>query len=399
MIVSKKVNILLLINLSRASGRSLLLGIHRFAGKVPSWQIRVLQPQEVPEQEIVAAIQTGQYAGIISSEMEIPAVAECLQEMTVPLAVIGTRRRCIPRRSDNLVFVTGEEDGIGALGAQTLLSLGCFESYAYVHYSEPEYGYLSFLRKRGFRRIMDRHRKPFATFGGPRTAGESGLRELEKWLAKLPKPCALMAGCDKRAVEIVDACARMRIRVPQDISIISVDNDEFLCNSTSPALSSISTDIETIGYRAAAEMQALLARKGHLAQPRRVLVPTNNAVVERESTPSKDPGISLVKRARQFIEENVSHDVRVSDVAFHLHVSRRLLELRFRQFGGETVHAAIDRIRLEEVRRKLRARSTSIKDIARTCGFSNESYMMTKFKAHFGQTMGECRSEFRGGRR
>ena len=391
MIINKKVNILLLINLSRASGRSLLLGIHKFAGKVPNWQIRILQPQEVPEQEIVAAIQTGQYDGIISSEMEIPAVAECLQEITVPLAVIGTRRRCIPRRTENLVFVTGEEDGIGALGAQTLLSLGCFESYAYVHYSEPEYGYLSFLRKRGFRHIMDRHHKTFTTFGGPRTAGETDQSALERWLAELHKPCALMAGCDKRAVEIVDACARMRIRVPQDISIISVDNDEFLCNSTTPALSSISTNIEAIGYRAAAEMHSLLASKGRLEQPKRVLVPTKNSVVERESTPSKDPGISLVRRARQFIVENVCNNIRVSDVAFHLHVSRRLLELRFRQFGGETVHSAIDRIRLEEVRKRLRARNTSIKDIARVCGFSNESYLMTKFKARFGLTMGECR--------
>ena len=81
MIINKKVNILLLINLSRASGRSLLLGIHKFAGKVPSWQIRVLQPQEVPAKEIVVAIQTGRYDGIISSEMEIPAVAECLQKI------------------------------------------------------------------------------------------------------------------------------------------------------------------------------------------------------------------------------------------------------------------------------------------------------------------------------
>ena len=391
MIINKKVNILLLINLSRASGRSLLLGIHKFAGKVPSWQIRVLQPQEVPAKEIVVAIQTGRYDGIISSEMEIPAVAECLQKMTVPLAVIGTRRRCIPERAENLAFVTGKEDGIGALGAQTLLSLGCFESYAYVHYSEPEYGYLSFLRKRGFRRIMDRHRKSFTTFGGPRTTGEKGQRELEKWLTELPKPCALMAGCDKRAVEIVDACARMHIQIPHDISIISVDNDEFLCNSTSPALSSISTNIEAIGYRAAAEMHSLLTLKGHLRQPKRVLVPTKNTVVERETTPSKNPGISLVKRARQFIEENVGHDIRVSDVAFHLRVSRRLLELRFRQFGGETVHAAIDRIRLEEVRKMLRARNTSIKNIARICGFSNVCYMMTKFKAHFGLTMGDCR--------
>lgn len=395
MFTNKKTNLLLLINLSRASGRNLLLGIHKFASKVPNWQIRVLQVQEVPAHEIVATIRSCQYDGIISSEMEIPAVAEILQELTSPLVVVGTRRRCIPQRTENLVFVTGKEDGIGALGAQALLSLGHFESYAYVHYSEPEYGYLSFLRKRGFRRIMDRHHKSFATFGSPRMAGENSPRELEKWLTALPKPGALMAGCDKRAVEIVDACARLHIRVPQDISIISVDNDEFLCNSVSPTLSSISTSIERIGYCAAAELHALLSRKSRLLQPRHVFVPTQNTVVERESTPSKDPGISLVKRAMQFIGANACHNISVSDVALHLRVSRRLLELRFRQFGGETVHAAIDRVRLEEVRKKLRVRNATIRNIAKSCGFPNECYMMTKFKAQFGKTMGEYRAEIR----
>ena len=118
-------------------------------------------------------------------------------------------------------------------------------------------------------------------------------------------------------------------------------------------------------------------------------------MVERESTPSKDPGISLVKRAIQFIGENISYNIRVSDIALHLHVSRRLLELRFRQFGSETIHEAIDRIRLEEVRKRLRTRKASVKDIARSCGFSNECYMMTKFKAQFGQTIGEYRSGLR----
>ena len=146
---------------------------------------------------------------------------------------------------------------------------------------------------------------------------------------------------------------------------------------------------------AAAELHALLSRKNRLLQPKHVFVPTRNTVVERETTPSTDPGISLVKRAMQFIVANACHDISVSDIALHLRVSRRLLELRFRQFSGETVHAAIDRIRLEEVWKKLRARNATVREIARSCGFPNASYMMTKFKARFGQTIGEYRSGIR----
>ena len=87
MIFNKKDNILILINLSRASGRNLLLGMHKFASKVPNWQIRIIQAQEVPAQEIATAIQTGQYDGIISSDI-LALLVEIAVGFTVYCAVI-----------------------------------------------------------------------------------------------------------------------------------------------------------------------------------------------------------------------------------------------------------------------------------------------------------------------
>jgi len=385
----RKFSILLLVNLSRASGRSILLNVYKYAESRPIWQIRVLQVQEVPENEIVSIMQTSHYDGIISSEMEIPAVAKFLESSIIPLVVIGTRRRCLQKRTTNISFVACEEESIGALGAKTLLSLGVFESYAYVHYSEPEYGYLSFLRKRGFRRVMDAHNKCILTFGGPQIPAKRDKEEMERWLQSLPKPCALMAGCDKRAIEILDACAQMHIRVPDDISVLSVDNDEFLCNSSSPKLSSITISIGDAGYRAAVELNRLLSKRHAITTPRHIQVETKCDVIERKSTKSQDTGKSLVKRALQFISENSSRNIRVKDVVEHLHASRRLVELRFRQHLDESIHEAIDRARMAEVQRKLTNGTAGIQEIARSCGFRNSSYLMTKFKELYGVTMGD----------
>lgn len=385
----KKIKLLLLVNLSRASGRSILLNVYKYAERHPNWQIRVLQVQEVPETEIVTTMRSYHYDGIISSEMELPAVARYLEQSTIPLVVIGTRKRCLPYRTKNLTFVSCEEESIGALGAKTLLSLGDFKSYAYVHYSEPEYGYLSFLRKRGFRSVMNAHGIRFATFGGHHIPHGRDMENLCRWLSSLPKPCALMAGCDKRAIEVIDACTQSCIRIPDDISILSVDNDEFLCNSSSPALSSITISIGAAGYRAATELNRMLAGKHIARTPAHITVPSKCDVIERESTKSKHSGTALVKRALQFISTNAHTEIRVRDVVENLHASRRLVELRFKQVAGATIHEIIDRTRMDEVRKRLLSRSSTIQNVARSCGFRNQFYLMTKFKAFYGLTIGE----------
>lgn len=386
----RQLNILLLVNLSRASGRSILTNIFTFADMRPNWQIRVVQIQEFPPQEIVATIREAPPDGIISSEMEEPLVAGFLEHSTIPLVVIGTRRTCIPRRKRNLTFVALEEESVGRLGAQTLLSLGCFESYGFVHYSESDYGHMSFLRKRGFRKVMCKAGKRITSFGGPAVRPENDRAEMEAWLKGLPKPGAVMVGCDKRAVEVMDACARLKIAVPAELAVLSVDNDEFLCRSTTPTLSSLTFNIGDAGLRAAQELDRLL-RKGS-ETPRHILIPSHSEVIERRSTRSRVTGVSVVRRALAFIAENATRDIRVPDVVRHLDMSRRLVELRFREFGGESVHEAIDRIRLDEFRRRLKAQKTaSIAEVAADCGYPNASNLMTKFKARYGQTVDDFR--------
>lgn len=382
-------SILLLVNLSRASGRDFLSGIMHALNAQGDWRIRILQVQEHSPEELRILLETARPDGIISAEMEIPEVATALEHATTPLVVVGTRRTCIPKRTRNITFVSYDEDFIGKLGAEHLLSLGRFASYGFVHYTEKPYAHLSFLRKRGFRRRLIAAGLDCTTFGEPGEEEDIDREKLERWLVALPKPAALLVSCDKRTVEVVAACNRRRLEIPSDIAILGIDNDELLCRSTRPALSSISTTISRVGEVSVAELSRLFR---HPAQkPRNIRINPGAHVIRRDSCVPLAPGLALTDRALRFIHENANRKLTVREVVRYLGVSRRLADLRFREFRNQTILDAITEARLGEVKRLLAASDERIGQIAFKCGFSNPNYLKILFKRHVGSSMRDYR--------
>ena len=383
--------ILLLINLSRISGRELLTAIFRFAEARSNWRIRVVQVQEHSPSELVHVIEDEHFDGIISSEMEVPDVASALERSTVPLSVIGTRRECIPHRTRSVAFCTYDDTQIGAFAANHFLHLGRFKTYAFVHYNltRTYYPYLSMLRRKGFRKQLLKHGISSISFGDKiAESPEADSRALESWLLTLPKPCAILAAADMRAIEIVAVCNRVGLRIPDDISLLSIDNDEYLCLSVLPALTSVRTSIGDTGYEAARRLDIMMRARNKPKAPVRVILPASCEVVERESCRSTSAGVPLVARAKSYISDHARESITVRDVIAHLGVSRRLADLRFRESnGGKTILDEITAARLTEVAALLRTDTMSITQIAKTCGFSNPTYLKTLFKRKFGLTM------------
>ena len=79
-------------------------------------------------------------------------------------------------------------------------------------------------------------------------------------------------------------------------------------------------------------------------------------------------------------------------VAEHLGVSRRLLDMRFRQLGQKPVHAVLLARRLEQARLLLERDDISIEAITSACGFVNRTHLKKLFKATFGCTMRDWRA-------
>ena len=86
-------------------------------------------------------------------------------------------------------------------------------------------------------------------------------KQLIEWLRALPKPCGIFAVNDMMGGEVQEACGQAGVKVPDEVSVLSVDNDETICENTKPMLSSIAPDFVQGGYRAAKLLDDLMKKK------------------------------------------------------------------------------------------------------------------------------------------
>ena len=210
------------------------------------------------------------------------------------------------------------------------------------------------------------------------------IRALAQQITSAPKPLGVFAADDVRARMTLDICRTAGLAVPDDVAILGVDNDETLCEFSSPTLSSIPLSTHQAGYRAAAIIDQVL--HGELT-PRTMpdVTYTGTHVVERQSTErsfSQDP---LVRKCRALIAANLASSLRISALAQSLHVSRRTLETRFHAVTHTTIAAEILRLRLERAQRLLAETDQSQEAIADACGFCDASHLGATFRRCFGK--------------
>ncbi len=212
-------------------------------------------------------------------------------------------------------------------------------------------------------------------------AWEREQEEIVRWLAGLPKPVGVMAGNDDRGLQVLDACRRAGLQVPDEVAVIGVDNDEFLCNLSSPPLTSVDVGVERAGYEAAALLDQLMAGK---KPPGRKIFLEPLGVVVRQSTDVlavPDPELAAVVR---FIRAHACEGIRVDDALSEVACSRSTIQRRFRAVVGRSPKAEIMRVQLEQARRLLAQTDLPIAEVARRCGFAELKRLSSVFRAKVG---------------
>ena len=124
----------------------------------------------------------------------------------------------------------------------------------------------------------------------------------------------------------------------------------------------------------------------------RVIVLTKTDLAERASTAFVAPAARLISTAREFIEQNAVRGITPNDIAHHLGISRRLLDLRFGELTDVSVARMIRETKLKALKAELLKSSERISVIGRRCGFANANYLKRIFLADTGLTMAEWRS-------
>lgn len=217
---------------------------------------------------------------------------------------------------------------------------------------------------------------------------EVECKRMSRWLKKLPKPLAVFAANDTRGRQVLNACLAADIPVPYETAVLGVNNDALICETSLPPLSSVAVDTERAGYAAAERLDQLMQRapggQGNVAYG-------PSGVVQRASTQRLHVTDRLVIRALEHIRINAGLNIRVSDVAAHLGVTRRWVEKRFDQTLQRSVLDEIQRVRMDTIRALVSETATPFSQIARRCGFTSANHLGIIFKSRFGMTMSDFR--------
>ena len=343
--------VLVFLHMSGASGRDMLSGIFNYAKGGRRWSLHLANAAIKTADEVNALIAKGNIHGIIAGEYCLPDAPRILKSSNIPLVYIGTNGEGDYSRTKAIAYVQNDEPGIGCLAANTFLKLGNYQTFAFIP-ARPGVAY-SDRRQAGYaKRLNDAGIRRIALFVPKADTGTPDDRNaLAKWLTELPKPAAVYVAWDFRAMQVLEACREAKISVPEQIAVLGTDNDELLCDSAEPPLSSILPDHERAGFVAAERLDALM--RGRNPKPRTISVKVNK-VVERETTQPVTTSAHIVGKALAYIKRNATKGVGVKDVVGQLDCSRRLADLRFRENTGTTILKALTAQRMKELKRLLR---------------------------------------------
>ena len=273
------------------------------------------------------------------------------------------------------------------MAAQHFMELG-FQHFAFCGFkgliwSDQRWNsYRDYLTERGYTSLFNYDEPPKQS---PKKQTER--QDIARWLKSLPKPICVFACNDDRGVYVQDACKIAGLNVPEEVAVLGVDNDELLCDLSSPPLSSIELNFERAGFSAAKlldEMMTGQSRTSHI-----VVEPVH--IVTRQSTDVFAVDDEQVVRSLIFIRGNYTKPIQVKDVVGATVLSRRELELRFKNKLNRSIKDEINRLRIESVKHQLVNSNETIYSIANSLSYTDAQH----FGRFFRQEAGQSPSEFR----
>jgi LacI family transcriptional regulator len=368
--------VILLVESSRGFGRALLEGIAEYVRLHGPWTF--YQPpffyMRDSGQEGLSRLKDWGADGIIARELS----GKTRQEVS-SLGVATVFHPVLDERPmDGAGNICCDDIGIGKAGAKHLLSLG-LHHFAFCGLNDFFWstkraaGFCEVIRRAGFAPIVYEYPKPRQQ---RQWANEQKL--LMAWLKSLPKPVGVMACIDERAQDVIQACKQAGLRIPEEVAIVSADNDELICKLSNPPLSSVALNSVRAGYEAAELLDALMSD----AKPKsRTVSVLPLHVVARQSTDVEAVADPEVAGAMRFIKNNISRPIQVSDVVSESGLSRNVLARRFKKAFGRTMQEEIRLLRIERIAELLVTTNMPISRIASNMGFADFNHLSRYFRA------------------
>jgi len=173
-----------------------------------------------------------------------------------------------------------------------------------------------------------------------------------------------------------------QIRIPEDVSMVVIDKDAQRTPALSPVpLTTVELDSWHQGFVAAEMVHHQLMGK---PIPAKHLKLSPKGITHRASTGHAQATDQILASALDFVRKNYLQSIDVGDVVEAVGSSRRIVEMRFRETLNRGIHQELTRLRIEEAKRQITSKDTSITAIAENCGFSSVHYFSAAFKREAG---------------
>lgn len=322
--------------------------------------------------------------GIIAY-VDSPEQAKYIKELGLPAIVIY-----VTEPIKGLINVVTDGESIGRIGAEHLLERG-FKNFAYCGYDDIHW---SCSRGESFSKSLSEAGFSVNFYHQPKLHSarvwELELNVLSEWLESLPKPIGLMACNDNRAQDVTEVCKINGIRIPEQISVLGVDDDYTVCELSDPPLSSIPLNTVSAGYQAAELLGKLMA--GRKVSTEQIII-YPQPVQTRRSTDIMAIDNKDVALAMNFIHRNSKRLIQVSDVAEATGVSLRVLQTEFQKVLGRKIIDEIKSTRSRHIARILIDTDMPISRIAEEFGYSSFANIARYFRKQMGMTLVQYRKK------
>jgi LacI family transcriptional regulator len=212
-------------------------------------------------------------------------------------------------------------------------------------------------------------------------------RRKRKWLITqlkaAPKPLGVFAANDEQATDVLESCENAGLSVPEQVAIVGAENYLLAPDAMNTPISSVDTNLETLGYTGAALLDDLMNGKKPLASP--IRVPAAGIVTRKSSDllAVKHKGVANCLR---FIWEHADQNISVKDLVGVAAMSRRGLHKAFQDNIGRTPGQELQRVRIERAKRLLSESTHKVEVLATMCGYQSANSFCVAFKQATGMS-------------
>ena len=381
----------IIIGLTSSYGREVLAGVGRYALIHGPWHLQL--DYEFSRWQLPPWLKKWKGDGIISriASQEIKDYAD---KSGIPVIDLNDMVRTL-----GLPYIYNDQMAVGRMAAKHLL--------------EKEYRNFAFIGQQGlswsddralaFKETVTKLGFTYSEFQGTKyensrfhagrgiyrnSVWESESEAIREWVLSLPKPVGVMSCNSFRGMQLLELCRSAGVAVPEAVAIVAGDNEETVCEITSPSLTAIELDGQTIGYHAADILHR--AMQGKDISDTAILVPPRT-IVARHSSMLTAISDDVLGKSLEFIRENYRYNIMPEDVSSHVSVSIRKLQLLFRKKLDCTIHDRIMTFKLDMAMALLRQTDLNLTEIAYRSGFNYPQQLSDAFLKKFGIRPGEYR--------